>query len=82
MFPKGEYIIRAGELADEMYFIVSGYCKVVTEDGHELAVLKHGQNFGEMALLKQDAPKRGASVISITKISLAVLTLSNFKLIC
>lgn len=42
VFPKGEYIIRAGELADEMYFIVSGYCKVVTEDGHELAVLKHG----------------------------------------
>ena len=40
VYPKGEYVIRSGELADEMYFIIQGYCKVITEDGLELATLK------------------------------------------
>ena len=35
-----------------------------------------------MALLNADAPLRQASVIAITKVSVAVLTLANFKLIC
>ena len=65
-----------------MFFIVKGFCKVVKADGLELATLKSGQNFGEMALLDPKNPLRSASVLSLTKCSLAVLTRADFELIC
>ena len=40
VYPKSEYVIRAGEIGEEMYFIIQGYCKVVTSDGLELATIK------------------------------------------
>jgi voltage-gated potassium channel len=33
IIPKGEYIIRAGEVANSVYFIVKGLCKVYSIDG-------------------------------------------------
>jgi len=65
-----------------MYFIVKGICRVLNDEGVELAILKQGQNFGEMALLDASSPLRNASVVSITKCSLAVLTKADFELIC
>ena len=65
-----------------MFFIVKGFCKVIKADGFELATLKSGQNFGEMALLDPKNPLRSASVVSLTKCSLAVLTRADFELIC
>jgi len=82
VFPKGEYIVTVDELADEMYFIIKGLVKVTKADGQELAQLKQGDNFGEMALLNTKMPIRKASVVSMTKVSTAVLTLENFNLIC
>ena len=79
IIPKNEHIIRVGEVAEEMFFIVKGFCKVVKVDGLELATLKQGQNFGEMALLEAKNPLRTASVISLTKCSLAVLTRADFE---
>ena len=40
VIPKGEYLIRAGQVAEEMYFIVKGFCRVTTQEGTELAILK------------------------------------------
>ena len=79
IIPKNERIIRAGEVAEEMFFIVKGFCKVIKEDGLELATLKQGQNFGEMALLDPKNPLRTASVLSLTKCSLAILTRADFE---
>ena len=82
VIPKNEYVIRAGQLAEEMYFIVKGFCRVLNVDGSELAILKQGQNFGEMALLNVQSPLRQANVVSITKCSLAMLTKTDFEMIC
>lgn len=82
VFPKGEFVIRCGEVANEMFFIVRGIVKVTSEGGIEFATLKQGDNFGEMALLDPEKPLRGANIVTLTKVSLAVLTLSDFKLIC
>ena len=82
VIPKGEYIIRAGQIAEDMYFIVKGFCRVFDQDGTQLAVLKQGQNFGEMALLDVSNPLRQANITSITKCSLAVLSKNDFDMIC
>ena len=42
VFPKNEYIIRMGQVAEEMFFVVKGICRVISEDGEELAILKQG----------------------------------------
>ena len=55
IYPRFEYIITVGEIADEMYFIVRGVVEIRTRDNTVLATLKAGQNFGEMALLKKPA---------------------------
>ena len=82
IIPKNEYIIRAGQVAEEMFFIVKGICRVYNADSVELANLRQGQNFGEMALLDPNNPLRNASIVSVTKCSLAVLTKADFDLIC
>lgn len=61
----GERIITQGSVGDAFYVICEGAVRVVREDGgqtRELARLKHGSFFGEMALLS-GAP-RTASVES------------------
>ena len=42
IIPKGEYVIRVGQVAEDMYFIVKGICRVLTDQGEELAILKQG----------------------------------------
>ena len=56
---KGSTIIRKGDVADAVFFLVSG--KVRVHDGnHVLSRLKSGQVFGEFALF--DNESRSASV--------------------
>jgi HEAT repeat protein len=47
----GEYIAHYGDLGDEMYIIVSGEVRVLTETGVELARRKPGEYVGEMAII-------------------------------
>ena len=42
IIPKGEYVIRVGQVAEDMYFIVKGICRVLSDQGEELAILKQG----------------------------------------
>lgn len=64
-----------------MYFIMKGLVKVFEPDGSVIAVLGKGHNFGEMALLKEDSV-RNASILADTDVSVAILTIYDFKLIC
>jgi CRP-like cAMP-binding protein len=41
-YPEHEYIVTAGEIGREMYFIVEGLCQVVSPAGDQLEVLKKG----------------------------------------
>ena len=63
-FPRGSFIIRAGEETDALYIILAGHAKVLIpdDDGNEVILSHMGPNdfFGEMGLL--DDQPRSASV--------------------
>jgi hypothetical protein len=48
---EGDYVVKIGEFADEMYFIKSGEVEVLLEDGTRVAYMKEGAYFGEIGLL-------------------------------
>src|SRR5688572_8142701 len=66
-FPRGAYVIRAGEETDALYIILSGRAKVLIpdNDGNEviLSVIGPSEFFGEMGLI-DDLP-RSASVATL-----------------
>lgn len=51
-YKKGDYLYHVGDTADAMYFINSGKVKILTKKGHLLSILRHGDCFGEGALIE------------------------------
>ena len=72
--PPNHAIIRVGESADSMYFIVTGRVEIETHP-HPV-YLKEGEFFGEIGLLKKI--KRTAAVISLTHCQLLELKSDEF----
>jgi NTE family protein len=81
VIPAGEFIIRHGETAEHMFFIVKGSASVISSKGIHLAKFEEGQNFGEMAIFK-DGEVRSASVVADTDTSVAVMSSQDFNKIC
>jgi hypothetical protein len=74
-FAPGELIVRQDNRGDCMYLLVKGRAKVVHhQEGHniELAGLKAGDFFGELALV--DAGPRSADVIALEECVLVKIT--------
>jgi glutaminase len=67
-FAVGAQVVRTGDPADALYFILDGQVDVMvnTDDGHRLRVTTLGQGtvFGEMALF--DKKQRTADVVAMT----------------
>lgn len=73
--PAHYAIVRRGDPATAMYFIMSGEVEV---DVHPTPVrLRAGQFFGEIALLRQT--QRSATVTSVTEVQLLALEASDFR---
>ena len=71
-FPKGEYVVKKGDLGSSMYFIFKGVVDVVSEDGSTVfASMGEGKFFGEISVLSQ--LPRTASIRAATNCSLFVL---------
>eukprot|EP00578_Thalassiosira_sp_NH16_P028087 CAMPEP_0181090006 /NCGR_PEP_ID=MMETSP1071-20121207/7604_1 /TAXON_ID=35127 /ORGANISM="Thalassiosira sp., Strain NH16" /LENGTH=618 /DNA_ID=CAMNT_0023171989 /DNA_START=431 /DNA_END=2287 /DNA_ORIENTATION=+ len=50
---RGDYIYHPGDIGDKMYFINSGKVEILTEKGHLVSILRHGDFFGEGSLLEE-----------------------------
>ena len=80
-FPRHAVIINEGDDTDAVYFIVSGMVKVflADDDGNEvdIAMLKAGDYFGEMAL---EEGSRSASVMATEPVCLAIVRMAEFRI--
>ena len=74
-FERGDTIIQQGEVGDRMYLISEGTVAVLSEEPgrppRQLAQLREGEHFGEIALI-QDIP-RTATVSALTDVTLLTL---------
>ncbi|GMG81015.1 cation:proton antiporter [Paralimibaculum aggregatum] len=72
----GEIVLGRGQRGSEMYFVASGCLQA--EGGTASAILKGGDFFGELALLRPYARRR-STVRSVTHCRLLVLTRRDFQ---
>ncbi len=79
-FNKGDYLIRQGDIGEEMFFVTSGLVAVMTEDvdgqRHVIAHTGPGEILGEMALLAREP--RTAHAIAEEPVVVQVLPVSAF----
>jgi len=73
---RGERLIRKGDQADSMYFIVSGEVEVDQENGTAKGRLDAGDFFGEIALIAERA--RTATITALAPCKLLVLHKDDF----
>lgn len=80
-FPKNTMILCEGDHSDSLYIILSGKVKVFLSDdeGKEVTLNVQGEDeyFGELALL--DSAPRSASVVTLEKTRLAVISKPAFE---
>jgi len=73
--PKGDIIIRQGDMGDRMYIIVQGTVDVMNDNVY-LNTLERGGHFGEMSLL--DNNPRCATVRASTDCNLLIIERNDF----
>jgi voltage-gated potassium channel len=73
---RGERLIRKGDQADSMYFIVSGEVEVDAQAGTPKGQLAAGDFFGEIALIAER--ERTATITALTPCKLLVLHKDDF----
>jgi voltage-gated potassium channel len=74
---RGERLIRKGDQADSMYFIVSGDVEVDQETSAPKARLSAGEFFGEIALIAERT--RTATITALTPCKLLLLHKDDFE---
>jgi len=81
VYPKNSVIIHEGDISHALFVVVSGRVKAFLSDdkGKEIVLNHHGpgEYFGELALF-DDAP-RSATVITLEKTSLSMISKSDFE---
>lgn len=75
-FSAGDSLIKKGEIGEEMYLIDQGEVEVVNDLGVTIAIIKHGQCVGEIALLNHTL--RTANVIAKNYCDVYRLTKKDF----
>ncbi|KGN39606.1 Crp/Fnr family transcriptional regulator [Knoellia subterranea] len=79
---RGQFVVREGEPSDSFHLIEEGHLavRVSTADGDTatLNVLGPGDSFGELSLLRDDAPTRSASVVALERSRTRALSAADF----
>lgn len=75
-FSAGDSLIKSGETGEEMYLIDQGEVEVVNDQGATIAIIKHGQCVGEIALLTHTL--RTANVVAKNYCDVYRLTKHDF----
>jgi putative ABC transport system ATP-binding protein len=75
-FAAGETIIREGERGEEFFLISDGEVEVIRAD-HEIARMRPGDFFGEVALISGDP--RNATVVAEGEVDAYVLGKADFE---
>lgn len=70
-----QVVFKAGDPAEQMFFITSGEAKAETDDG--VFVLKEGDYFGELALLEDRV--HGGTVSAVTQLHVLELDKNDFQ---
>jgi len=70
-------IVERGERKSDLYVVCRGEVEAIGASGEQLAVIKEGECFGEMAML-YDQP-RSATVRSLSPCDLLVLNVADFR---
>lgn len=74
----GGFVVRAGEVADGIYFIADGSAEVVSEDESTVfATLGPGDYFGDLAMLLGE--RRSASVVARGFVEVFCLSVAQFE---
>lgn len=76
---KGTEIITQGEIGLEMFFILDGLVDVILPNTSITRELGEGSIFGELAIIEDMPGIRNATIIAKTDITLASLSLEDFK---
>jgi len=80
-YPRNTIVINQGDISNSLHVIVEGRVKVflANEEGKEIILNTQGpgEYFGEIALL--DAEPRSASVITMEKSRIAILSKADFE---
>ncbi|KAH7729920.1 cyclic-nucleotide gated cation channel [Aphelenchoides avenae] len=59
MYLPNDYLCYCGDVAKEMFIVKRGMLETLSETGMKLSVLREGQTFGEMSILKVSTTRRG-----------------------
>lgn len=73
--PANHAVVRVGEPADSMYFVVSGRLEI--EIPPEPVWVEEGDFFGELAII--ESRRRGASVVALSECNLLELKAEDFR---
>jgi len=75
-----EFVFHEGDFGEKVYFVIEGQLSVLTKNSNkEIAKIKKGDFFGEIALFKNKP--RNASVKAITYCHLYYLNKNSFNLL-
>jgi CRP-like cAMP-binding protein len=74
--PSGAMVVKEGEIGDEFFAVLRGVVSVSVQDKHgvetQVATLREGASFGELALLEEHSRRR-ATCVCAAECSFAVL---------
>lgn len=76
---KDNKVVKIGDVAREMFFVLSGTVSIVDADGHQIRILQPGTFFGELGLI-YNTP-RTANVVALDEVHLCVLQKADFDTI-